>query len=202
MITGKRKNIRWFIETVSWATPENVAYFLEGRSDEKLYRRYCSELFEMTQVKNRELRLKRIQNQNGNHAFTFDAKLPTFTYNHDVALRNVLGKYLHDREMYRADEVSFKQPADANIRHYRFELDNGHMTDEQLEEKISNHYRKGDIQAVFIMRSLYNSEDARLKKIFDISEKLFYDQPNRILGACYSKFLNNGKLYNRKGEEK
>jgi hypothetical protein len=41
-----------------------------------------------------------------------------------------------------------------------------------------------------------------LKKIFEISADLFYDKPNRILGACYSQFLKNGKLYNRKGEEK
>lgn len=199
MFTGKRKNIRWFINEVKWATPENVAYALEGRSDEKLYRQYCSELFEMTLVKNSDLKLRRIQNQNGNHAFTFSATLPTFTYNHDVALRNVLGKFMHERGRQK---VSFERPADASIEHYRFELDNGHMSGDQLEEKIFNHYSKGDIQAVFIMRSLYDTEEPRLKKIFDISEELFYDQPNRILGACYLKFLKDGNIYNRRGDVK
>lgn len=201
-MVGKRKCIRWFINEVKWATPENVAYFIEGKSNEKIYRKYCSELLEMTQVKDSDLKLRRIQNQNKNHAFTLSAtpaNLPTFTYNHDVALRNVLGKFMHERG---AQEISFKQPADASILRYRFEMDNGHMSSDQLEEKITNHYRTGNIQVVFIMRSLYDSEEARLKKIFDISQDLFYDQPNRILGACYLKFLDNGKIFNRKMEAK
>ena len=156
----------------------------------------------MTEVKDSDLKLRKIHNQNGNHAFTLSAKpasLPTFTYNHDVALRNVLGKFMHDKGR---QEVSFKQPADASIGHLRFEMDNGHMSADQLEEKISNHYRRGDVQVVFIMRSLYDTEEPRLKMIFDISEELFYDQPNRILGAGYNEFLKNGKLFNRKGSKR
>jgi hypothetical protein len=199
---GQRKLIRWFIWQVIWATPQNVAYFLNGKCDPKIYRFYSSELSEMLREKDSELRLKKIINQDGKHAYTLNARtLPTFSFNHDVCLRDVIGKWFHDRE---PNEVSFERPADANILHYRLEFDNGHMDSDQLKKKIREHYTQGNIQVVFIMRSLYSpkTEEARLKKIFEISKELFYDQPNRILGACYLKFLHNGKLYNRKGEAK
>lgn len=200
-----RDIIRWFIQQVDWVVPSNLAYLIYGRCDRKLERTYASELSEMLKVKDSSLRLRKIVNQDGKHAYTRYAKvLPTFSFNHDCALRNVIGKFLKVRDVDEAQEVSLERPSDASILHYRLELDNGHMDQTQLREKILKHYMFGNIQVVFIMRSLYSesSEEARLKKIFDISQDLFYDQPNRILGACYLKYLENGKIYNRKGDER
>ena len=200
-----RDIIRWFIQQVDWVVPSNLAYLIYGRCDRKLERTYASELSEMLKVKDSSLRLRKIVNQDGKHAYTRYAKvLPTFSFNHDCALRNVIGKFLKVRNVDEAREVSLERPSDASILHYRLELDNGHMDSKQLKQKIKKYYTEGNIQAVFIMRHRENPdcEGARLQKIFDISEELFYDQPNRILGACYLKFLNNGKLFNRKGDER
>lgn len=200
-----RDIIRWFIQQVDWVVPSNLAYLIYGRCDRKLERTYASELSEMLKVKDSSLRLRKIVNQDGKHAYTRYAKvLPTFSFNHDCALRNVIGKFLKVRDVDEAQEVSLERPSDASILHYRLELDNGHMDDTQLKEKILKHYMDGNIQIVFIMRhrEFPHLEEERLKKIFDISKELFYDKPNRILGACYTKFLENGKFYNHKGEEK
>jgi len=145
----KRDLIRWFIKEVHWATPKNVAYFMEGRGGSTRSRVYSSELSEMLKIKDRTLRLKRIRNQDGHFAYTMLAKtLPTFLFNHDVSVRNIIGKFLHDRGM---QEVSFEKPADASIRH-------------------------------------------------QISAKVFPHQPNKVLGACYTSYLENGMIYNRKGQ--
>lgn len=192
--------IRWFINEVRWAVPRNVAYFIEGRCDETLYRAYSSELCEMQQVKDETLRLKRIKNQDENSAYTLSTKkLPTFLFNHDTCVRNVIGKFLHDQGMQK---VFFGRPADASIRQYRFELDNGHMNDKQLEEKLLNHYADINVQVVFIMRhrDWPRLEAKRLQKVFDISRKVFPDMPNKVLGACYTDYLENGIIYNRKGQ--
>jgi hypothetical protein len=196
----KRDLIRWFIKEVHWATPRNVAYFVEGRCDDKIKSAYSSELSEMQRVKDRSLRLKRIKNQDDNHAYTLSAKaLPTFLFNHDVCVRDVIGKFLHDRGM---QEVSFNKPADASILHYRFELDNGHMNESQLESKLLKRYANTNGQVVFIMRhrECPHLEVVRLQKVFDISEKLFRYKPNKVLGACYTEFLEDGRIYNRKGK--
>ena len=96
----KRDLIRWFIKEVSWATPRNVAYLIEGKCDRNILSVYSSELSEMQREKDRTLRLKRIKNQDGKYAYTMTAKaLPTFLFNHDVCVRDVIGKFLHDREM-------------------------------------------------------------------------------------------------------
>lgn len=155
----------------------------------------------MLKVKDSSQRLKRIKNQDGKYAYTMHAKtLPTFLFNHDVCLRDAIGKFLHDRGR---QSVSFRQPADASILQYCFELDNGHMNDKQLEDKLLTHYADMDVQVLFIMRHRESPklEDGRLNKIFKISEELFHDKPNKVLGACYTKFLKNGVIYNRKGKE-
>lgn len=199
---SKRDLIRWFIKEVHWATPRNVAYFMEGRCDSALNRVYSSELSEMLKVKDRTLRLKRIRNQDGKHADTLISKtLPTFSFNHDVCVRNIIGKFLHGRGM---QEVSFEKPADASIRHYRFELDNGHMSESQLEEKLIKHYSRLNVQIIFIMRhrECPHLEAERLRKVFQISTKIFPHQPNKVLGACYTSYLENGIVFNRKGQAK
>src|SRR5512145_95471 len=101
----KRNLIRWFIKEVHWATPRNVAYFMEGRCTDKILSAYASELCEMQREKDSALRLKRIKNQDGKYAYTMTAKvLPTFLFNHDVCLRDVIGKFLCGRGL---PEVSF-----------------------------------------------------------------------------------------------
>ena len=198
----KRNLIRWFIKEVHWATPRNVAYFMEGRCNNKILSAYSSELSEMQREKDSSLRLKRIKNQDGKYAYTMTAKvLPTFLFNHDVCVRDVIGKFLNARGL---QEVSFEQPADASIWQYRFELDNGHMDDKQLEDKLRRYYAEAGGQIVFIMRhrEYPRLEIRRLQKIFNISEKVFPCMPNKVLGACYTDYLENGIIYNRKGQAK
>jgi len=156
----------------------------------------------MCQVKDRTLCLKRIRNQDGKHAYTVKAKsFPTCLFNHDVAVRNVIGKFLHDRGM---QEVSFERPADASISQYRLELDNGHMNESQLEEKLVKNYARQIVQIIFIMRhrECPRLEAERLRKVFQISTKMFPHQPNKVLGACYTSYLENGTVFNRKGQAK
>jgi len=199
---SKRDLIRWFIKEVHWATPRNVAYFMEGKCNSALNRVYSSELSEMRKVKDRMLRLKRIRNQDGRYAYTILAKtLPTFSFNHDVCVRNIIGKFQHGRGM---QEVSFERPADVSIQQYRFELDNGHMSESQLEEKLSKHYSHLNVQIIFIMRhrECPHLESQRLLKVFKIAAKVFPHQPNKVLGACYTSYLENGIVFNRKGQAK
>ena len=201
-MTSKRDLIRWFIKEVHWATPRNVAYFMEGRCDSAISRVYSSELSEMRKVKDRTIRLKRIRNQDGHFAYTILSKtLPTFLFNHNVCVRNIIGKFLHGRGM---QEISFEKPADASIRQYRFELDNGHMSESQLEEKIVKNYSRLNVQLIFIMRhrECPHLEAERLRKVFQISAKVFPRQPNKVLGACYTSYLENGTVFNRRGQAK
>jgi len=199
-IMTKRDLIRWFIKEVHWATPANVTYFMEGRNNARLSRVYSSELSEMRRVKDRTLRLKRIRNQDGKHAYTVKAKsLPTFLFNHNVSVRNIIGKFLHDFGM---QPVSFEKPADASIRQYRLELDNGHMSEKQLREKLVKNYARQNVQLIFIMRhrECPRLEAERLRMVFQISQHVFPRQPNKVLGACYTSYLENGIVFNRKGQ--
>ena len=175
---------------------------MEGRGGSAVSRVYSSELSEMQKVKDRTLRLKRIRNQDGHFAYTMLAKtLPTFLFNHNVAVRNIIGKFLHGNGM---QEVSFERPADAAIRQYRFELDNGHMSEKQLEEKLVKNYSRLPVQLIFIMRhrECPHLEAERLNKVFRISAKVFPHQPNKVLAACYTSYLENGIVFNRKGQAK
>ena len=156
----------------------------------------------MQKVKDRTLRLKRIRNQDGHFAYTMLAKtLPTFLFNHNVSVRNIIGKFLHDQGI---QDISFERPADASIRQYRFELDNGHMSESQLEEKLVKNYSRLNVQIIFIMRhrECPHLEAERLNKVFRISAKVFPHQPNKVLGACYTSYLENGTVFNRKGQAK
>ena len=198
----ERERIRSFIEIVQWATSANIAYFLHGFCNPKLTRRYASELSEMARVKDRTKQLRRIANQNGQSAYTLTRKtVPTFRYSHDVALRNVLGKLFNQTGLVAVD---FKTSADAALGQSYLEMDNGHMDQRQLEHKIVQHYFNGDRPVIFIMRHRDNPtlEDQRKQIIFALSETIFHSRPDKLLAAGYSEFLQHGKFYNRKGEEK
>lgn len=156
----------------------------------------------MLKTKDSSQRLKRIKNQDNKFAYTLTAgSLPTFLFNHDMCLKDVIGKFLHDNDLHR---VSFEKPADAVIGQFHFELDNGHMNEAQLEEKIRLHYANANVQAVFIMRHREKPEleNQRLQMIFGLSDRILHDQPNKILAACYTQYLKDGIIYNRKGPAK
>jgi hypothetical protein len=74
----------------------------------------------------------------------------------------------------------------------------------QLEKKLLNHYAGIGGQAVFFMRHREHPrlEERRLRKLFYISERVFPRQPNKVLGACYTQYLENGIVFNRKGQVK
>ena len=44
-------------------------------------------------------------------------------------------------------------------------------------------------------------EQKRLNKLFDIARDVLDNKPNRVLGACYTEFLRDGKVFNLKREE-
>jgi hypothetical protein len=44
-------------------------------------------------------------------------------------------------------------------------------------------------------------EESRLKKPFRISSEVLKGKKGRILGCCYSQFLEDGKIWNHKSEE-
>ena len=44
-------------------------------------------------------------------------------------------------------------------------------------------------------------EQNRLDKLFDIAGKVLRHKPNRVIGATYTVFLRDGKVFNIKGEE-
>lgn len=170
---------------------------MEGRINEKIRREYASELSEMLKIKDSTLRLRRIKNQDGLHAYTLSARtLPTFLFNHDSCLRDVIGKFMYD---WGANYVSFERPADASIGHYCFEMDNGHMDDKQIKEKLLKNYADTKGQIIFIMRHRHapRLERERLRKVFTISQDVFYYQPDKVLGAGYTQYLENGNIYNR-----
>ena len=78
------------------------------------------------------------------------------------------------------------------------------LNDHQLEEKLLKHYAGTNGQIVFIMRhrEYPRLEARRLQKLFNVSEKVFPGMPNKVLGACYTDYLENGIIYNRKGQPK
>jgi hypothetical protein len=203
MKTGKRNQIRQFIEAVQWATPSNISYLLEGRYDSSLYRKYEKELIEMTQTRY-VTPLKKIENNDGRRAFTYmrtRKDIGTQHFNHDTKLRNCIARFFYDNGMKKA---SFKGTADVTIGNLFFEFDNGHMNNDQLEEKLRTHYLgKGSYRVVFFMSHRYNEdlEKERLVKLFEIVREVMYKKPNRILGTCYTQYLLDGKIYNLKGEK-
>ncbi len=126
---------------------------------------------------------------------------------HDSQLRDCLAKYLHDRNLNGIEQLSvswIRENPDAHLGNIYFEFDNGHMNDDQLIEKIRKNYT-GQVafRVVFFMRHRYDDiegEKRRLDKLFEIVRSTLQKKPNRILGATYSGFLHDGKVFNLKGE--
>ncbi len=158
------------------------------------------------------MRLKKLHDQ-GNHAVygspcTKKKDVGNHHFLHDNQLRDCLAKFLHDRNLSGIEQLSvrwIRENPDAHMENLYFEFDNGHMDDNQLADKIRNNYSgHGAYRVVFFMRHRYDSiegEKARLEKLFEIVRNISRKKPNRIVGATYSGFLQNGKIFNHKGIE-
>ena len=201
-----RQKIHQFLYAVDWATANSLC--LLGYGDTSKYQVTVAELYKMTKTK-RVPPLKHFKNDMGYAVFAQpDTKrkgIGDQRFIHDMRLRECLGRYLFDRNLEGIDELTIQEDekrADARLGKIYFEFDNGRMADEQLEEKIRTRYSgRGNVQVIFWMASRYHEEleEKRLEKLFEICKKVLYDKPNRVIGATYSGFIRDGKLYNYKG---
>ena len=170
---------------------------------------YRVELDRLAKTKRVEA-LRKIRSQAGDVVYTTPwskrKTLGTHKLFHDKCLRDVLAKFMHDRDYQDIDKLSIlnDKNADAFFPGLYFEFDNGHMTASQLEEKIkANYLDKGAYRVLFIMGSRYDesNQDKRLKLLFDIVNRLCSHKPGRIIGDTYQGFMETGKVFNLKGEE-
>ncbi len=183
-----------------------------------MYAMVATELNRMCRTRRTEIRLKKLH-----HEFYTCYGLavkPRSTVNHqhvehDIKLRNCLGKYLHTCGHGLMEFLSIKSFADAvltlNTGNLYFEFDSGHMGRKQLEDKIRVHYAgKGAFRVVFWMgtaeyahwknrRRIRSLEEKRLKLLFEITKEVLRDKPNRVLGATYAGFLKDNQLFTGKG---
>jgi len=100
--------------------------------------------------------------------------------------------------------------ADAVCGNIYFEMDNGNESREQLLEKIKSNYAgKGEFQVIFWMstdfathwktkENIKKLDHNRLRLLFDVVKEAVPYKPNRLLGASYEQFLEDGKIYNYK----
>lgn len=213
-MTLSRHQIRQFIAAVEWATATNLCYLLYGKAGRKQYAMVAAELNRMCQTRRKEIRLKKLH-----HEFYTCYALATSSRKsinrqhaeHDIRLRDCLGKYFHTCGEGLMEYLSIKTSADALLRLNTgilyFEYDSGHMGKKQLVAKIREHYiGKGAFRVIFFIgtaeyahwknrKHIKCLEDRRLRMFFRIVRKLLKDKPNRIAAAGYHKYLEDGKLY-------
>ena len=213
-MTLSRHLIRQFISTTEWATASNICYLLTGKREKKTYAIVAAELNRMCRTKRQELRLKKLH-----HEFYTCYALaanPKSTINHqhvehDIKLRDCLGKYLNTCGNGLMEFLTVRTFADAVLRlntgNLYFEFDSGHMGRKQIKDKIRTHYAgKGTFRIVFWMgtakyahwknvKRIKALEQKRLDMLFEIVRQVLRDKPNRVLGATYSGFLENQQLY-------
>jgi hypothetical protein len=84
----------------------------------------------------------------------------------------------------------------------------------QLIDKIKAHYiGKGAYRVLFWMGTaeyahwknmerIKSLEQNRLNVLFDVVRAVMKEKPNRILGAGYHDYLENGRFYNLRGERR
>lgn len=213
-----RQVIRQYISKVEWATASNICFLLSGKRKRRDYAIVAAELNSMCRTKRKEIRLKKLH-----HEFYTCYALatnPRSTLNHrqvehDIKLRNCLGRYFHICGHELIEYLSIKTHADAVLRlsagDLYFEFDSGHMGRGQLKEKIKAHYiGKGAFRVVFFLGTAEYAhwknlatikclEKNRLNLLFEVSRRVLKDKPNRLLAACYHEYLEDGKIYNHKG---
>ena len=204
---GYRAIIRQFLKGVEWAGPRSVSILIHGHAGD--YNWADTELAEMTATK-RPPPIKRLISQHHIFATPESRKKDKGEYclDHDLKLRDVLARYLFANGYRGIDQVSVRHipgNPDAHIGNLYFELDNGHENDAQLREKLERWAGPGAFQVVFVMAHRYGDtglEDRRLTRLFELSSRILYHKPNRILGACYSQFLKDGVMRNVRGKER
>jgi hypothetical protein len=217
-MTLSRSIIRQFISKVEWATAGNICYLLSGKRKQRDYAIVAAELNSMCKTKKKEIRLKKLHHEFYTcYGFATSSKstLNHHHVEHDIKLRNCLGKYLFVCGYGLMEFMSLKTYADAILTlstgNLYFEFDSGHMGRGQLKDKIKNHYiGKGAYRVVFWtgtaeyahwknMDTIKCLEQNRLNILFEVVRRVLKDKPNRVLGASYHKYLEDGKLYNHKG---
>lgn len=214
IINMSRYLIRQFLLKTEWVTAGNICYLLAGKREKKVYLPIATELNRMCRTKRREIRLKKLP-----HEFYTCYSLATnsrSTVNrqhveHDIRLRNCLGKYFHTCGHGLIEYLSVRTFADAvlilNTGNLYFEFCSGHMGKKQLEEKIRRHYTgKGIFRVIFWMSTAEYAhwkdknkirylEEKRLQMLFEITGVVLPDKPNRILGATYTGYLKDSQLF-------
>jgi hypothetical protein len=191
-----------FADSVDWVTPTNIAILLYGENNAVTMNRAKAQLHSMAKAKKPSL--KKLPCKSG-AAFALKGSkrkyVGDFKFNHDTKLRNVLAKYGWKDGL----TVKGNHNADAQVGDLYFEMDNGYMDRKQLIEKMMIHYSKREkLQVLFIMchkHDISELEQKRLDMLFSVSKEVFPYKPNRVLGCCYTDFLRNGKVFNRKGVE-
>jgi hypothetical protein len=216
-MTLNRNLIRQFISTLEWATATNVCYLLAGKCGRKDYAIVAAELNRMCHTKRREIRLKKLHHEFYTCYAMATSSRTTVNHQHvehDIRLRDCLGKYLSICGAELIEFLSIKTYADAmltlNTGNLYFEFDSGHMGKKQLRDKIRTHYAgKGAFRVIFWMGTAEYAhwkhterikflEEKRLNMLSEIIRTVLKDKPNRILGACYHQYLEDGKLHSHK----
>ncbi|MFA5823211.1 MAG: hypothetical protein WC853_09065 [Thermodesulfovibrionales bacterium] len=206
-----RTAIRKFIDAVEWATVRNIIVLANGRYTNHGAAVVRTELEKMTKTKS-VLPLKKLYDYGGHAVYgspcTKKKDIGSHHFLHDNRLRDCLAKFLSDRNLKGVEQLSVSRieiNPDAHLGNLYFEFDNGHMDDDQLADKIRNNYSgNGAFRVIFFMRHRYDDaggEDRRLDKLFEIVKNTLPSKKGRILGACYSEFLKDGKIHNCKWEE-
>lgn len=201
---GRANLIREFIGKTDWATAENVAYLIFGKCDPELKNDADWALTKLTKLKSSDKKLKLLPNEYQKIYALWDNpkhRKGDRNLNHDIKLRNVLA-------VLKPDQISISnyEGADAVIEtkgdKFFIELDNGNEDREFLENKIKSQYGgKGEYQVIFIMASREGEkEKTRLENLWKIIESSLKYKKGRVLGACYSQFLQDQKLNNWKGK--
>lgn len=208
-----RDIIREFISKVEWVAASNVCYLLSGKREAKTYAMVAAELNRMCRTKRKEIRLKKLHHEfytcyalAMNHRSTVNRQ----HVEHDMKLRNCLGKYFHTCGYGLIEFLSVRTFADAvlllNTGNLYFEFDSGHMGRKQLVDKLRTHYAgKGMYRVVFWMGTAEYAhwknaakikvlEQKRLLMLFAISRQVLKQKPNRLLAAPYHKYLEHGRL--------
>ena len=134
----------------------------------------------------------------------------SFKFLHDSRLRDCLARYFYDNKYEGIDKLKLDINADAIHEDIYFELDNGNEDRKQLTDKIQSNYSgKGKFQVVFWMTTDYYShwktkenmvalENNRLALLFSVVKEVLPFKPNRVIGASYHQFLDDGQLLNYK----
>jgi len=203
---------------MEWATASNICFLLSGKRRRRDYAIVAAELNSMCKTKHREIRLKKLHHEFYTcYALATNPKT-TLNHNHvehDIKLRNCLGKYFNICGHGLLEFLSTSTFADAlltlNTGNLYFEFDSGHLGKKQLIDKIKTRYiGKGAFRVIFWtgtaeyahwknVATIKCLEKNRLDLLFKITRKVLKEKPNRVLGACYHEYLETGKLHNQKG---